>query len=457
MSGPSEARATGGRADLEARVLAPLLSLDAATASLSATDAPPLLLVQAPRGYGKSGILDRIDARLRESGRRVVRCDMDAAGTAADLARGFPVVVADALLGAGARVAPETHPRAAAVASAIDAAIAMRPIEPTRLLDLTFSFPQALAEDTGGLVLLIIDAIGEVMRVTHHAETREAIGVMARRLAISDRLALLASLSPASRAGAFTELLAAEALSAGRVLHILDIPPLAEGDLPHSIDAGVRAGLLAVTAGRPLHVEHLLARLRAGASLQEAILETMTPPSGLLWQECHFDYHHLVDRCRGDAAVRSVLMLLAATEGRTLTEIARHLRIAPPTALDYLRWMHEVALIRRRDKIYILADPLLRIWILLRAIPKGEGDAPIREAIVNRVLEEASREAPAPAAGASPGYADLRQQMRARGPRTQGQRERAPTPRAEPPPAPALSPEAADPPPDSTDLLMEID
>lgn len=440
MSGPSEARAAGGRADLEARILAPLLSRDAATASL------PLLLVQAPRGYGKSGILDRIDSRLREAGHRVVRCDMDAAGTAADLARGFPVVVADALLGADARIAAETHPRAAAVASAIDAAIAMRPIEPTRLLDLTFSFPQALAEDTGRHVLLIIDAIGEVMRVTHHAETREAIAVLARRLAVSHRLALLASLSPASRAGAFADLLAAEALSAGRALRILDVPPLAEADLPHGIEAGVRAGLLAVTGGRPLHVEHLLARLRAGASLQKAILEAMTPPSGLLWQECHFDYHHLVQRCRGDAAVRSVLMLLAATEGRTLTEIARHLRIAPPTALDYLRWMHEVALIRRRDKIYVLADPLLRIWILLRAVPRGEGDAPIREAIVRRVLEEASREAAAPRGADAGAPAALT--------RRPGIVAAA---RAVLPPAPALSPEPAGPSADSTDRLMEID
>lgn len=399
MSGPSpeSPRAGLSRAGIEEQVVAALISAGHASSSC------PLFLIEAPRGHGKEGLMDRVEARLRAARRPVVRCSMSGAGTAADLARALPRLFEEAL---GEHIAPLTHPRAAAVAEVIDASLGVRPIEPAHLLDLTFSFPQALAQDAGRTLFLLVDEIGEVMRITH-AETKEAIGVIASRLAGSDRIALVGTLSAASRAGIFAGRLATEARSAGRALRVLALPPVRDADLPRSLDPVVRAELLGATAGRPMHVERLLPKLLAGASLDQAILDEMTPPTGLLWHECRFDYNDLVHRCRGDAAVRSVLALLAETEGRTLTEIARHLHIAPPTALDYLRWMHEVDLIRRRDKVYRLSDPLMRIWILRRGLP-ADATASALPRIVRRVIEEAAAPAGAVAEtgeGAAPARA----------------------------------------------------
>lgn len=437
MSGPPSESARPGpsRDGIEEQIVSSLIAAGHASSSC------PLFLIESTRGHRKGAFLDRIDARLRSAARPVARCSMNGAGTAADLARSLPRLFEDAL---GVPVTSATHPRAAAVAEAIEASLAVRPIEPARLLDLTFSFPQALAQDAGRTLFLLVDEIGEVMRITH-AETKEAIAVIASRLAGSDRIALVGTLSAASRAGLFSGRLAGEARSAGRGLRVVTLPAMSDADLPRSLDAAVRAGLLAVTAGRPAHAERLLPRLLSGIPLDQAILEEMTPHTGILWHQCRFDYNDLVHRCRGDAAVRSVLTLLAETEGRTLTEIARHLRIAPPTALDYLRWMHEVDLIRRSDKVYRLTDPLMRIWILLRSAPSPEAAATVR-----RVIEEAT----SPGAGFTmPVVAEAA----ALAAPTVLTIERPPVRRAEPAAAPSRPVAPEEPSADTTDRLMEID
>jgi len=147
------------------------------------------------------------------------------------------------------------------------------------------------------------------------------------------------------------------------------------------------------TGGRPLYAE-ILARLVArGEDLASALDRAMRPPAGALHQECRFDYHLLVERSRGHAAVRTILDLLARRPGLNLTGIAHHLRIAPPTALDYLSWLLEVELIRRDGPGYICDDPLLRLWVILN------GPQPVdpREAIDRFLEEPLATPAPAPA------------------------------------------------------------
>ncbi|MFQ5878520.1 MAG: hypothetical protein ACE5JH_12710, partial [Acidobacteriota bacterium] len=105
--------------------------------------------------------------------------------------------------------------------------------------------------------------------------------------------------------------------------------------------------------------------VRQGQDLASALVTEMTPPSGALHQECRFDYHLLMERSRGRAAVRSILHHLARHEGAILSDVARHLRVALPTALDDRSWLLEVGLIRRDGRGYVLTDPLLRLWIVL--------------------------------------------------------------------------------------------
>ena len=45
--------------------------------------------------------------------------------------------------------------------------------------------------------------------------------------------------------------------------------------------------------------------------------------------------------------------------------MAQYLKVALPTALDYLAWLLEVGLIRRDGQGYVVADPLLGLWVRL--------------------------------------------------------------------------------------------
>ncbi len=122
---------------------------------------------------------------------------------------------------------------------------------------------------------------------------------------------------------------------------------------------------MTATAGRPLYVEILARRVETGEDIGSALAAEMTPPLGAMHQECRFDYHLLVERSRGHAAVRAILRILSREEGATLSRVAEGLGVALPTALDYLSWLMEVGLIGRDGPGYVVSDPLLALWVRL--------------------------------------------------------------------------------------------
>jgi hypothetical protein len=61
--------------------------------------------------------------------------------------------------------------------------------------------------------------------------------------------------------------------------------------------------------------------------------------------------------------VKTVLLLLAMDEPLPLAHLARRLKVSPPTALQYLRWLLEVDLIQESADGYCHRDPVLRYWI----------------------------------------------------------------------------------------------
>jgi len=346
--------------------------------STALAEAAPLQIVEAPRGAGKSSLLRSLHRRLRAAGERCALVEMDrlCAGPAI-VALHLPRLAARALDGSAATtdaMSSRAAPPAADLLDAIETERARRKPDHALLLDLALSYPGAAAAENGVRLVLLLDELGEAACLSRHAGLKTWPSVLARRLTGSPHLSVVATVDPASRPAPLISVLADHAAATGRGLARVTLPPLDSTEVTGVLERfGCPPGApgadidlwLEATHGHPAYVEILARRVAGGSDLAGAVAAEISPPYGALYQECRFDYHHLVERSRGHAAVRSILQLLASEEGANLSRIARHLGISLPTAIDYLSWLLEVGLIQREGRGYLFADPLLRLWITL--------------------------------------------------------------------------------------------
>lgn len=369
---------------------------------------PRVQVIAAPRGAGKTTALARLTAAARRADILAARIEFEKICT---IPTQFARYLYQGLDAAARACGSAPGPRAAHLKAAMDEEAARRKPDFVLLLDLSFAYPQAVAEDSGRSLLLLADEIGEIRGLQRHSGLRDCLRLVARRLASSSSVSVVGTVSPASRPARFLDLLREEA---GEDLRVVSWPPLGRDELaamlaswgcrassssspsssPSSLAAAGGLDLwMKASGGRPLYAEILARRVARGEDLASALDHAMRPPTGALHQECRFDYHLLVERSRGHAAVRTILDLLARRPGLNLTGIAHHLRIAPPTALDYLSWLLEVELIRRDGPGYICDDPLLRLWVILN------GPTPVdqREEIARFLEEPLAAPAPPPA------------------------------------------------------------
>lgn len=368
---------------------------------LSSTEgASPIIFLSGTRGSGRSRLLGRIAGRLAPRGVLPVIVDAERSGACPRaLARALVDGVTRAAALAGHAPFAESK-ETARMALSLTAEMARARPDAALVLSTAFSFPRAAALEIGQPIALLLDEIGETLPMSRHAGLRGLDALLAAQLAAGSDVPVLATVSPASRAGALVDRVEQAAREAGRPFERLDMPWWTREEMTAFLagsaggppsDADVEAWMRA-TGGRPL-TARALARVALGpegAPLVEAIAAAMTPPDGLLHLECRFDYHLLVERSRGHAAVRSILDLIARRGAVNLTAVARHVRTSLPTAMDYLAWMMEVGLIRRERRSYRSADPLLGLWVALN------GPQP------RDPLEEAARLLAIPAATAPP-------------------------------------------------------
>ncbi len=350
--------------------------------SAAVDEAHPAQVIHASRGLGKSTQLRRLGATLWQQGDRSILLEFD---TLCTCPADFPALLAGEIrrqLGLG-----DGWPGQAShdLARQLEALAASPRPDPALAIDLALRLPAALAADFHRDLYILVDDLAEIGRFFRHAGLRGSLEAAAARLGEGRGARLIATVSPSARPARL--LSAMHAAADGRLaVHPLDALPEEETMAIFERAGAPEPGAwFPATAGRPLYIEILAGQARSRTPAA-ALIDALRAPAGPLHQECRYDYHLLIERSRGDAAVRGILDLLAFQEGATVSEIARHLRVALPTALDYLSWLLEVGLIVRAGAGYLYADPLLKLWVRLNG-PRPCDPAGEIEEFLRRPLE----------------------------------------------------------------------
>jgi hypothetical protein len=338
------------------------------------------LMLTGPPGAGKTTLLLRVARALQASGWRAVYLDMMGAASSperfvAGALEALPAEAFGALLGRATDLRRTLASGRAAAAGAVHA---------------LFALWTALEEGGGRKVALILDEPTEIRSLSYFAGLREAHAAMGSALSARRRGTLLATSFPTL------------ARRLWPAFEPLDVGPLTAGELEPAV-AGERlsadAALLARAAfGWPRYLRILTARAAAGAPLDEAWADEMSP-GGALESACRHTYESLLLRSRGYGMSKAVLATVAAEEGLNLTALVARLGRTPGAVRDYLGWLLGVDAIRSVRKRYFYVDGMLRLWVSLYARGTPPDAAELRAAARRVLAAPPSEGAPAEPAG----------------------------------------------------------
>lgn len=136
-----------------------------------------------------------------------------------------------------------------------------------------------------------------------------------------------------------------------------------------------------LTQGHPYYITVLGERLRLQApdrpldreAVRRVFVTETLSITGRIYEFCRYVYDLSLQKARGYTALKAVLDVLAAEDGLSAAEVARHLRVSHAAASEYLRWLVEVDLLltttkgggRKPRKRYFYRDPVLRYWVAM--------------------------------------------------------------------------------------------
>ena len=266
---------------------------------------------------------------------------------------------------------------------------ALRP-DRQRLLRLAFAFPQDLAQEAGLKVIMILDEFQELRYLQNLPDTRNLLALFrsftqsqgdvayflaGSAVAVMHRL-MADPASPLFVQFAQVPLAGFQRDDTATLLRKL-LPRLPAEPQRDEVADEVHF----LTQGHPYYITILGERLRLQAperpldrdAVRRAFVAETLSPTGRLYEFCRYVYDLSLQKARGYTALKAVLDVLAAEDGLSAAEVARHLRVSHAAASEYLRWLVEVDLLltttegggRKPRKRYFYRDPVLRYWVAM--------------------------------------------------------------------------------------------
>jgi hypothetical protein len=296
-------------------------------------ESTPVLLLTAPRGGGKSHLLQELSHRARSRGKPAALVQLEPVSGSPEILDSELTRLAGAILG---RTAASGTP-------AFD------------------SILRKLGQRRSGSILFL-DDVTEIRTLSYYPGVEEPLEKFLAAVDNGGR-AVLTSRFSYWMAKRFPG------------LSLRSIPRLSPSELAEA-GASEAELIVSATAGITVHALALAERLERGSSSFETAFVDELSPGGWIEAECRATLSELLHRARGYGACKTVLHVLSDEEGLKLSELARRVDRTAGATRDYLRWLEEVDLIEARNKRYFFVDPLLRLWsrIYFRGAPPDDDD-----------------------------------------------------------------------------------
>lgn len=246
------------------------------------------------------------------------------------------------------------------------------------LLRQAFRFPQAVREQRGVPLLLILDEFQEIRTLENFPQARNALALFRAALQVQEGILYLLA---GSAITVLTQILSDPAAPLFAQFAKLPMGPFSREEtarlvtklLPGATDPQIAYVIHHLTGGYPFYVQALCRRTTTrvdalGMSLspetvKEAFVVETLSTSGRIYDFCRYIYDLSLQQATGYGSLKAVLQILAVEEGLTAADVGRQLRVTPATASDYLRWLREVDLVSLQEGRYYFRDPVLRYWV----------------------------------------------------------------------------------------------
>ncbi|MBU0979755.1 MAG: hypothetical protein KJ709_03040 [Nanoarchaeota archaeon] len=120
--------------------------------------------------------------------------------------------------------------------------------------------------------------------------------------------------------------------------------------------------IISLSSGNAHVVEVLCSGLKQSKDVKTAFLKELVWRHGRLYQHCDSVYSKAMARARGKSLLHSIMLILSK-EDLKLSELARKLYRSAPVTKSLVERL--AGLVEKRDKVFIVKDPLLREWLRL--------------------------------------------------------------------------------------------
>jgi AAA+ ATPase superfamily predicted ATPase len=244
------------------------------------------------------------------------------------------------------------------------------------LLEATLSCLEQTAQQSGRKPLVILDELHRVIQLDRFPHIKDSLAIVGQALSQQSSVGYIAASSNTSM---ITRAVQSATSPLFGQFQVVPVPPFDRAataefcrkSLPeHLLTQETIAHLFEFTSGHPFYLNCLTIAMRRldrdetdDDLLHRAIYDEMLMREGRIFQWCQHRVEMALAEARGQATLRSVLLVLAEEGRRTLSEISALLKRMPGEVRSYLKRLADFDLIGQDSRRYYISDPIIALWI----------------------------------------------------------------------------------------------
>jgi AAA+ ATPase superfamily predicted ATPase len=244
------------------------------------------------------------------------------------------------------------------------------------LLETTLSCLEQTAQRSGRRPLLILDELHRVTQLDRFPHIKDSLAIVGQILSQQSSVGYLAVSSNTRMVERAVQSATSPLFGQFQVVPVLSFDRAATAEfccksLPeHLLTQETIAHLFEFTSGHPFYLNCLTTAMRRldwdetdDDFLYRAIYDEMLMREGRIYQWCQHRVEMALAEARGQATLRSVLLVLAEEGRRTLSEISAPLKRMPGEVRSYLNRLADFDLIGQDSRRYYISDRVIALWI----------------------------------------------------------------------------------------------